>query len=38
MEKGQSLTGIKTDGSSIYTDIVDLRTRIQANIAENSTC
>ena len=27
MEKGQRLAGIKADGSSIYIDIVDLRTR-----------
>ena len=28
MEKGQSLTGIKVNGSGISTDVVDLRTRI----------
>ena len=37
MEKGQSLTGIKADGSSIYTEIVDLRTRTHAKLTENST-
>ena len=34
MEKGQSLIGFTTDSSSIYTDIVDLQTRTQANVIE----
>ena len=38
MGKGQSLTCIKTDDSSIYNDIVDLQTRTLANLTENSTC
>ena len=37
MEKGQSLTGIKTNGSSKYIDNVDLQTRTHANLRENST-
>ena len=38
MEKQQSLTGIKADGSSIYIEIVDPRNRTHANLTKSSTC